>query len=55
LPRRVGIIGVGWYGFRPSTPEVHFQGMMFESSHRAYVDCQEDLWEGIAITDEFAP
>jgi Acetyl-CoA acetyltransferase len=43
--------------------------MMFESSHRAYadanvdprkdvdvfVDCQEDLWEGVAITDEFAP
>ena len=69
MPRRVGIIGIGWYGFRPSTPEVHFQGMMFESSHRAYadakvdprkdvdvfVDCQEDLWEGIAITDEFAP
>ena len=66
---RVAIIGVGWYGFRPSTPEVHFQGMMFESSSRAYadanvdprrdvdvfVDCQEDMWEGIAITDEFAP
>ncbi len=69
MGRRVAIIGVGWYGFSPATPEVHFQGMMFESSHRAYadanldprrdvdvfVDCQEDLWEGIAITDEFAP
>ncbi len=66
---RVAIIGVGWYGFKPSTPEVHFQGMMFESSSRAYadanvdprkdvdvfVDCQEDMWEGIAIADEFAP
>ena len=69
MGRRVAIIGVGWYGFSPATPEVHFQGMMFESSHRAYadanvdprkdvdvfVDCQEDMWEGIAITDEFAP
>ncbi len=69
MARRVAIIGVGWYGFSPATPEVHFQGMMFESSHRAYadanvdprrdvdvfVDCQEDMWEGIAIADEFAP
>jgi acetyl-CoA C-acetyltransferase len=66
---RVAVIGVGSYGFRPSTPEVSFQGMMFESSQRAYadanvdprrdvdvfVDCQEDMWEGIAISDEFAP
>jgi acetyl-CoA C-acetyltransferase len=66
---RVAVIGVGFYGFRPPTPEVSFQGMMFESSHKAYadanvdprkdidvfVDCQEDMWEGIAIADEFAP
>ncbi|MGC9071235.1 MAG: thiolase domain-containing protein [Acidilobus sp.] len=69
MTKRVAVIGVGWYGLRPSTPEAHFQGLMFESSHRAYadanvdprkdvdvfIDCQEDLWEGIAITDEFAP
>ncbi len=66
---RVGIIGVGWYGFRPSTPEVSFREMVFEAAVRAYEDagvdprsdvdafvsCQEDFWEGIAIADEFAP
>ncbi len=66
---RVGIISIGWYGFSPSTPEVSFREMMFESSNRAYsavgidprkevdafVVCQEDYWEGIAITNEFAP
>ncbi len=66
---RVGIIGVGWYGFKPTTPEVSFREMMFEAATRAYADagidprrdidiflsCQEDFWEGIAIADEFAP
>ncbi len=66
---RVGIIGVGWYGFRPSTPEVSFREMMFEATIRAledagldarndvdaFISCQEDFWEGIAISDEFAP
>ncbi len=66
---RVGIIGVGWYGFKPATPEVSFREMMFEAAQRAYADadidprrdvdiflsCQEDYWEGIAIADEFAP
>lgn len=66
---RVAIVGAGWYGFKPTTIDVSFQDMMFESSSRAYasanidprydidafVDCQEDMWEGIAISDEFAP
>jgi acetyl-CoA C-acetyltransferase len=66
---RVGIIGIGWYGFRPSTPEASFREMMFEAAVRAYeeagldprrdvdafISCQEDFWEGIAISDEFAP
>jgi len=68
--QKVGIIGVGWYGFRPNTREVSFREMMFEAATRAYanagninprtdvdtfISCQEDFWEGIAISDEFAP
>ncbi|MDP8003281.1 MAG: thiolase domain-containing protein, partial [Caldisphaera sp.] len=61
---RVAIVGAGWYGFKPQTIDISFQDMMFESSSRAYsnldprkdidafVDCQEDMWEGIAIADE---
>ncbi|AOL16696.1 acetyl-CoA acetyltransferase [Sulfolobus sp. A20] len=67
---RIAVIGVGWYGFRPTTPEVSFREMVFEASSRAYADagninprndvdsfisCQEDFWEGIGIADEFAP
>ena len=65
----VSIVGVGWSGFRPSVPELSFREMMFEAATRAYDDagidprrdvdafisCQEDYWEGIAISDEFAP
>ncbi|MDM7275872.1 MAG: thiolase domain-containing protein [Thermoprotei archaeon] len=65
---RVAIVGVGWYGFKPSAPELSFREMMFEAAVRAYRDanidprrdvdafisCQEDFWEGIAISDEFA-
>lgn len=66
---RAAIIGIGWYGLKPSTPEVSFREMVFEAATRAYVDAgidprrdidaflsaQEDFWEGIAIADEFAP
>ncbi|AHC52259.1 acetyl-CoA acetyltransferase [Sulfolobus acidocaldarius SUSAZ] len=67
---RVAIIGVGWYGFKPTTPEVSFREMVFEAASRAYKDagdinprtdvdsfisCQEDFWDGISISDEFAP
>lgn len=68
--QRVAVVGIGWYGFRPQTKEVSFREMMFEASTRAYEDakgidprkdvdtfisCQEDFWEGISISDEFAP
>ncbi|MEM3832117.1 MAG: thiolase domain-containing protein [Thermoprotei archaeon] len=66
----VGIIGVGYYGFKPTTPEVSFREMMFEAASRAYTDagvddprktidafvtCEEDFWSGISIFDEFTP
>ncbi len=68
--RDVAIVGVGWYGFKPTTPEVSFREMMFEAAVRAYEDaggidprsevdafvtCEEDFWEGISIADEFVP
>lgn len=67
--RRAAIVGIGWYGFKPTTPEVSFREMVFEAASRAYADAgidprtevdafvsaQEDFWEGIAIADEFAP
>ncbi|BCU66889.1 acetyl-CoA acetyltransferase [Sulfolobales archaeon HS-7] len=66
---KVAIVGMGWYGFRPSTPEVSFREMVFEAASRAYAEAnldprkdvdtfissQEDFWEGISIADEFAP
>ncbi len=69
MARRVAIVSMGWYGFRPAVDELSFREMMFEAALRAYdaagidprrdvdafVSCQEDYWEGIAITDEFAP
>ncbi len=67
--RRVAIVGAGWAGFRPQVPELSFRELVFEAAQRAYEDagvdpredvdafvsCQEDYWEGIAIADEFAP
>lgn len=67
---RVGIAGVGWFGFQPEVADYSFREMMFKAAQRAYQDagnidprsevdafisCQEDFWEGISITDEFAP
>ncbi|MEZ0290189.1 MAG: thiolase domain-containing protein [Sulfolobales archaeon] len=67
---RVGIIGVGFYGFRPTSSEVSFREMIFRAAQRAYenaggidprsdvdafISCQEDFWEGIAIANEFMP
>ncbi|MCX8165048.1 MAG: thiolase domain-containing protein [Acidilobaceae archaeon] len=66
---RAAVLGIGWHGFRPSVPELSFAEMMYEAAVRAYEDagvearedidvfvsCQEDFWEGIAISDEFAP
>ncbi|MGC8582183.1 MAG: thiolase domain-containing protein [Thermoproteus sp.] len=67
---RVGIAGVGWFGFQPEVVDYSFREMMFKAAQRAYEDaggldprkdvdafvsCQEDFWEGISIADEFAP
>lgn len=62
-------MGVGYSGYAPITPHLSFKELMFEAAKRAYADanvdprtdvdsfiaCEEDLWEGISITDEYVP
>ncbi len=65
----VGIIGVGTTQFRPETREKLFKELMYEAAYRAYLEAgvdprrdvdafitaSEDLWEGLAIFDEYVP
>ena len=67
--QRVGIIGVGYEGFRPVVSDLSTRELMFEAASKAYEDasidprrevgsfvcCTEDLWEGWSITDEMVP
>lgn len=69
MPSGVGIIGIGYEGFRPVLPDISTREMMFIASSRAYEDagidprkdissfisCDEDFWEGWSITDEMVP
>ena len=66
---RVGVAGVGWSGFSPSTPGVSYKELMFEAARAAYADagvdprtevdsfvcCSEDIEEGTSIFDEYVP
>ncbi|BBD72072.1 acetyl-CoA acetyltransferase [Sulfodiicoccus acidiphilus] len=66
---RVGLVSYGFSGFAPSVSDKSFREMTFEAASKAYakvglnprtdvdafVSCKEDFWEGISITDEFAP
>jgi len=67
---RVGIVGIGYEGFARSSEHLSFREMVFQAALRAYEDaggidprrdvdafisCQEDFWEGVSISDEFAP
>lgn len=65
----VAIVGIGWAGFRPVTPEVSYKELMYESAARAYADAgidprtdvdsfvtvAEDFHEGTSIFDEYVP
>lgn len=69
INRGVAIVGVGWAGFRPSTPEVSYKELMYEAAVRAYTDAgvdprrdvetfvtvAEDFHEGTSIFDEYTP
>lgn len=66
---RIGIIGVGYEGFRPAVTDLSTRELMYQAASRAYWDagvdprrdvgsficCTEDLWEGWSITDEMVP
>jgi acetyl-CoA C-acetyltransferase len=66
---RVGIHGIGYSGFAPTTPGVSTKELMFDAARNAYADAQldprteidsfvcssEDLQEGTSIFDEYVP
>lgn len=69
MNERVAIVGVGWSGFRPRTPDLSYKEMMYEAAARAYADAgvdpradvesfvtvSEDFHEGTSIFDEYVP
>jgi len=69
MNERVAIVGVGWLGFRPVTPEVSYKELTYEAAVRAYADAgvdprkdvesfvtvAEDFHEGTSIFDEYTP
>jgi acetyl-CoA C-acetyltransferase len=69
MNERVGIIGVGWAGYRPVTPEVSYKELTYEAAVKAYADAgidprkdvdsfvtvAEDFLEGTSIFDEYVP
>jgi acetyl-CoA C-acetyltransferase len=66
---RVGVAGMGWSGFAPTTEGVSYKELMFEAARRAYADAgldprteidsfvaaSEDVQEGTSIFDEYVP
>ncbi|MGZ5213463.1 MAG: thiolase C-terminal domain-containing protein [Actinomycetota bacterium] len=66
---RVGVVGVGWSAFSPTTPGVSYKELMFEAARTAYADAgidprseidsfvcaSEDFEEGTSIFDEYVP
>jgi len=69
MNERVAIVGVGWSGFKPSTPDQSYKELMYEAAVRAYADAgvnprrdvdsfvtvAEDFHEGVSIFDEYVP
>ena len=69
MNERVAIVGLGWTGFRPVTPEVSYKELMYDAALRAYTDAgvnprrdvesfvtvAEDFHEGTSIFDEYVP
>jgi acetyl-CoA C-acetyltransferase len=69
MSREVAVIGVGYSGFRPLTPDVSYKELMYEAAVKAYDDAgvdprrdiesfvtvAEDFIEGTSIFDEYVP
>ena len=69
MSQNVAIVGVGYTGFRPLSPEVSYKELMYEAAVKAYEDAgldprrdvdsfvtvAEDFIEGTSIFDEYVP
>lgn len=69
MNHRVAIVGIGWAGYSPLTPELSYKELMYEAAVRAYEDAgvdprsdvdtfvtaAEDFYEGTSIFDEYVP
>ena len=69
MNERVAIVGVGWVGFQPTTPDLSYKELMYTAAVRAYADAgvdprseiesfitvAEDFHEGTSIFDEYVP
>src|SRR5512137_2204558 len=69
MNERVAIVGVGWSGFRPVTPEVSYKELVYAAAQQADAECgidprrdvgsfvtvAEDFHEGTSIFDEYTP
>jgi acetyl-CoA C-acetyltransferase len=69
MSERVAVIGVGWSGYRPVSPELSYKEIMYEAAVKAYADAgvdprrdvdsfitvAEDFIEGTSIFDEYVP
>lgn len=65
----VAVVGIGWSGFRPVSPELSYKELMYEAAAMAYSDANvdprrdiesfvtvaEDFHEGTSIFDEYVP
>lgn len=69
MSRNVAIVGIGYTGFRPLTPDLSYKELMYEAAVKAYEDAgieprrdvdsfvtvAEDFYEGTSIFDEYVP
>ncbi len=69
MNERVAIVGVGWSGYRPVSPDLSYKELTYEAAVKAYTDAgvdprkdiqsfvtvAEDFHEGTSIFDEYTP
>jgi acetyl-CoA C-acetyltransferase len=69
MSERVAIIGIGWAGYRPTSPELSYKELTYKAAVKAYADAgvdprkdvdsfvtvAEDFTEGTSIFDEYVP
>lgn len=69
MNERVAIVGVGWAGFKPISPELSYKELTYQAAVKAYADAgvdprrdvesfvtvAEDFNEGTSIFDEYTP